>query len=112
MHKGLWFFSGFLVAAALAAAWIFLLAPHGGRPGQREARAQEPLVRAEVQARNAERFAALDANANGAIEAAEWEAFHLSRFDAADRNKDGLLTREEMKAARKDKPNADADDPS
>lgn len=99
MPKGLWFASGFLAAVALAAAWIFLLSPHARGP--REAREMEPLARAEVQERSAQRFARLDADADGTITAAEWEAFHLGRFDAADTDKDGVLSKDEMRAARK-----------
>jgi hypothetical protein len=98
MHKALWFFSGLVVAVALAAAWMFLIAPRGHH---REARMDEPVTRAAMLEKQRERFGSFDANADGTVTLAEWEAFHAGRFDTVDSNKDGTISEDEMRAAKK-----------
>jgi len=101
MHKALWFLSGIVVAVALAAAWMFLISPHGRHHGDGHARNGEPMTRTAMLEKQAARFAGFDADADGSVTLAEWEAFHAGRFDSADSDKDGTLSKDEMRAARK-----------
>lgn len=76
----------------------------GEAPDDRPRRERDPekmaARMAEMQAKGAERFAAIDTDADGRLSPVEFAAQHLERFSKADTNADGSISAEEHQAAR------------